>query len=160
MKRKYTAEDYRHAAGLIRQTLPEAAITTDVIVGFPGETEAEFKETVAFCQRMNFARIHVFPFSARPGTAAAGMPNQIPDSIKKERTAQMLALAEDSARDFRRGFMGKTLEVLWEQSVAGIWSGYTPNYIKVYARSTDDLTNLITSVKLTRLYRDGLWGEG
>jgi threonylcarbamoyladenosine tRNA methylthiotransferase MtaB len=159
MKRKYTTADYRRAVELLRAAVPEVAVTTDVIVGFPGKTDAEFEETVAFCKEMRFARIHVFPFSPRPGTAAASMPNQVPDDVKKERTDRMLALAKESARQFHQGFLGKTLEVLWEQQAGGIWSGYTGNYIKVYSKSGADLTNTMTRVKLVKLYREGMWGE-
>jgi threonylcarbamoyladenosine tRNA methylthiotransferase MtaB len=159
MKRKYTSAAYRDTVSLIRSTVPEAAITTDVIVGFPGETEAEFQETMELCKVIEFARIHVFPFSPRPGTAAAVMPEKIPDNVKKDRTDLMLALAREAAKDFHQGYTGKTSEVLWEQPSAGIWSGYTGNYIKVYQKSADDLTNNVTRTKLVKLYRDGIWGE-
>ena len=159
MKRKYSTADYLHAVELIRQIVPDAAITTDVIVGFPGETEAEFKETLAFCRKVKFARIHVFPFSPRPGTAAASMEKQVPDAVKKARTDTMLALAKEAAGEFRQGYIGKALEVLWEQQSNSVWSGYTPNYIKVYAKSADNLANAVRPVKLVKLYRDGVWGE-
>jgi threonylcarbamoyladenosine tRNA methylthiotransferase MtaB len=159
MKRKYTTGGYRKAIGHIRGALPEAGITTDVIVGFPGETDVEFEETVVFCKEMGFSRIHVFPFSPRPGTAAATMTGQVPDALKKERTGRMLDLAKESARQFFQGFLGKTTDVLWEQQSYNIWSGYTGNYIKVYCKSVGDLTNTITQVKLVKLYRDGVWGE-
>lgn len=159
MKRKYTSVLYRDAVNLIRRTVPDAAITTDVIVGFPGETEAEFKETLEFCREIKFTRVHVFPFSPRPGTAAAHMPEQVSDALKKERADIMLALAKTSAREFQQSFTGRTLEVLWEQQSRGVWSGYTGNYIRVYLKSPDDLSNTVMPVKLLKLYRDGLWGE-
>jgi len=159
MKRKYTAETYRNAVKLIRSAVPDAAITTDIIVGFPGETDRDIQATVDFCKAMDFARIHVFPFSPRPKTAAATMPQQIPDAVKKERSNQMLALAKESAKNFRLKFTGKTLDVLWEQCASGAWSGLTGNYIKVYANSPGELTNTITKVKISRLYKDGVWGE-
>jgi threonylcarbamoyladenosine tRNA methylthiotransferase MtaB len=159
MNRKYVLADFRQAVKLLRSTVPDVAITTDVIVGFPGETEAEFKETLEFCKEMRFARVHVFPFSPRPGTAAASMPGQISDAVKKERTNQMLELAKDSAKRFHEGFLGKKMEVLWEQQSGNIWSGYTGNYIKVYTKSALDLTNCVKPVKLAKLYRDGVWGE-
>jgi threonylcarbamoyladenosine tRNA methylthiotransferase MtaB len=159
MKRRYNVAVYRRAADLIRASVPAAAITADVIVGFPGETDGEFRETLEFCREMQFARIHVFPFSPRPGTAAADMEPQIPAATKKERNQQMLALAKESAYDFRQGFLGKTMEVLWEQASGSVWSGLTGNYIRVYARSSEDLTNRLMSVKLTKLYKDGVWGE-
>jgi threonylcarbamoyladenosine tRNA methylthiotransferase MtaB len=159
MKRRYTAADYRQTVALIRANVPDTAVTTDVIVGFPGETDAEFKETLDFCREMKFARIHVFPFSPRPGTEASTMPQQISAAVKKERTQEMLTLAKNSARDFQQRFMGKTMEVLWEKESGGVWSGLTGNYIKVYIKNMKDLTNRILPVKLVKLYKDGVWGE-
>ena len=159
MKRRYSIKDYRKAVELIRSVVPDAAITTDVIVGFPGETDAEFQETLKFCREMQFARIHVFPFSPRPGTAAATMPEQISDAVKKERSNDMLALSKESAKAFQQRFIGKIIDVLWEQKSRDVWSGLTGNYIKVYAKSSKTLTNLILPVKLLKLYRDGVWGD-
>jgi threonylcarbamoyladenosine tRNA methylthiotransferase MtaB len=159
MKRRYTVSDYKRAVKLIRESVPDVAITTDVIVGFPGETDAEFNETCEFCRQARFARIHVFPYSPRPGTLAATMPHQVPEKVKKERSQQMLALAKESARDFQRLYSGRTLEVLWEQKTNGVWSGLTGNYIKVHTRSSDDLTNRLLPVKIVKIYRDGVWGE-
>lgn len=160
MKRRYSTGGYRQAVSLIRELLPEAAITTDVIVGFPGETDEEFRESCDFCRRMDFARIHVFPYSPRPGTEAEQLPQKITDEVKRQRSRQMLALAEESARNFRRRFAGRTMEVLWEQlSEAGVWSGLTGNYIKVYTESNEDLTNKLLPVKLGKIRGDGVWGE-
>jgi len=159
MKRRYTAAEYRRTVAFIRDNAPDVAITTDVIVGFPGETDAEFRETLDFCRELRFARIHVFPFSPRPGTEAATMPQQVSAAVKKERTGQMLALAKESARNFQQGFLEKTMEVLWEKESGGLWSGLTGNYIKVYIRSRENLTNRPAPVKLVKLYRDGVWGE-
>ncbi len=159
MRRRYTIADYRGTVALIREQVPGAAITTDVIVGFPGESDAEFRETYDFCRQMQFARIHVFPYSPRPGTAAATMPKQVTEKMKKERSRQMLALAKESVQGFQKVFLGKTQEVLWEQQANGIWSGLTRNYIKVYAKSSEDLTNRFLPVKLIKIYRDGVWGE-
>jgi threonylcarbamoyladenosine tRNA methylthiotransferase MtaB len=159
MKRRYSVADYRNAVKFIHKIVRDAAITTDVIVGFPGETNAEFKETLNFCKEMKFARIHVFPFSPRPGTAAATMPQQISDKLKKERSNQMLGLSKESVKAFQQRFIGKTMDVLWEQQSSGIWSGLTGNYIKVYTKSSRTLTNLILPVKLVKLYWEGVWGE-
>ncbi|MEE8205077.1 MAG: tRNA (N(6)-L-threonylcarbamoyladenosine(37)-C(2))-methylthiotransferase MtaB [Dehalococcoidales bacterium] len=160
MKRRYSAGDYQKAVALVRSVVPEAAITTDVIVGFPGETEDEFRESYSFCQKLGFARIHVFPFSPRPGTEAAQMPGKVSAAVKKRRSEQMLALAEQSAGSFRQRFLGQTMPVLWEQqSKGGVWSGLTDNYIRVYAKSDDDLANKLLPAKLVRLYKDGVWGE-
>ncbi|MEE9366310.1 MAG: tRNA (N(6)-L-threonylcarbamoyladenosine(37)-C(2))-methylthiotransferase MtaB [Dehalococcoidales bacterium] len=159
MKRRYSTADYQRAVILIRKSQPDAAITTDVIVGFPGETEAEFKESYEFCWQTGFARIHVFPYSRRPGTEATDMLDQVSERVKKERTQKMLALAEESAHDFKQRFLGRTMTVLWEQKSGGIWSGYTANYIKVYTRSGEDLTNQLIQVKLGSIYKDGVWGK-
>ena len=159
MKRGYTVNDYQQAVALIRGMVPEAAITTDIIVGFPGETEAEFQESYELCQQMEFARIHVFPYSPRQGTQAARMPDQVGDRIKHERSQKILALARDSAQNFRQQFLGKTMMVLWEKrSGDGVWSGLTDNYIRVYAKSDKDLTNKLLPVKLAEIRGDGVWG--
>jgi len=157
MKRRYSVTDYQQAVSLIRSLVPEAAITTDIIVGFPGETSAEFQESYQLCQQLEFARIHVFPYSPRQGTQAAHMPNQVGDKIKRERSQKMLALAKESAHNFRQQFLGKTMPVLWEkQSGNGLWSGLTDNYIKVYTRSNECLTNKLLSVKLAEVRGDGV----
>jgi threonylcarbamoyladenosine tRNA methylthiotransferase MtaB len=148
MKRRYSVSDYKRAVELIREAVPEAAITTDVIVGFPGETEAEFQESYNLAEQMEFARIHVFTYSPRPGTQAAAMPDQVGDKTKRERSRQMLALAGTCLRNFRRKFLGKTLMVLWEKQTNGVWSGLTDNYIRVYTKSDKDLTNKLLPVKL------------
>jgi threonylcarbamoyladenosine tRNA methylthiotransferase MtaB len=148
MKRRYTAADYQRAVDLIRQVVPGVAITTDVIVGFPGETEAEFGQSYNFCRQMQFARIHVFSYSPRPGTQAALMPHQVEDKVKRERNRRMLALGRECVRSFRHKFLGKTMLVLWEKETCGVWSGLTGNYIRVYTKSDQDLTNQILPVKL------------
>ena len=149
MRRRYDTTEYEQAVSLIRGSVPDVAITTDIIVGFPGETDEEFEESCRFCQRMEFARIHVFPFSARSCTEAAQMPDQIDSRTKKIRTDTMLALAEESARNFRQRFSGKTMTVLWEQRTGDyIWSGVTGNYIRVFTESKEDLNNQLMPVKL------------
>jgi threonylcarbamoyladenosine tRNA methylthiotransferase MtaB len=160
MKRRYSASDYQQVVSMIRALVPEVAITTDIIVGFPGETSTEFEESFQFCQKLSFARIHVFPYSPRQETEAARMSNQIGDKIKKQRSEKMLALAGESARNFSQQFLGKTMTVLWEkQSADGLWSGHTDNHIKVYTRSNEGLTNKLLPVKLVEVYKDGVWGE-
>jgi len=148
MNRRYTIANYKRAVDLIRKSVPGAAVTTDVIVGFPGETEAESKESYDFARQMNFARIHVFSYSPRPGTKAADMPQQVEDKVKRERSRRMLALGRACVRNFRRKFLGKTMLVLWEKEAGGVWSGLTDNYIRAYTRSDEDLTNQLLPVKL------------
>jgi len=159
MNRRYSTSDYQQAVSLIRALVPDAAITTDVIVGFPGETEDEFKQGYNFCRQMGFARIHVFTYSPRQGTPAARLPQQVAAQIKKQRSQRMLALARESAQDFSQRFLGKVMSVLWERQTDGLWSGYTDNYIKIYTRNTRDLTNQLLPVKLVEVGDDGVWGE-
>jgi threonylcarbamoyladenosine tRNA methylthiotransferase MtaB len=148
MGRRYSTADYQRAVDLIRGAVPGVAITTDVIVGFPGETDNEFKESHSFCKQMDFARIHVFSYSPRPGTKAADMPGQVDDKLKRERSRRMLALGRACLRNFRQKFLGKTLMVLWEKETCGVWSGLTDNYIRVYTKSDNDLTNQLAPVRL------------
>ncbi len=159
MNRQYNLTEYCEAISLIRTQLPEAAITTDMITGFPGETEAEFEESYQTCRRLGFARIHVFPYSPREGTAAAGMAVRITDSIRTQRNQKLRGLASECAKVFIRQFSGRLMNVLWEKQSGGIWSGHTPNYIKVYMASDEDLANRIRPVKLLETRGDGVWGE-
>ena len=136
------------------------AVTTDIIVGFPGEVEKEFEESYDFCQKAGFAGIHVFPYSMRSGTKAAGMFPKVEEKIKKERSQRMLVLARRSARQFRERFVGRTMSVLWEsRSEKGIWSGMTDNYLRVLTRSDEELNNRLLPVKLVAANSQGLLGE-
>jgi threonylcarbamoyladenosine tRNA methylthiotransferase MtaB len=159
MKRAYNTPEYEDVLTMIRAAVPGAAITTDIIVGFPGETEAEFHESAEFCARMGFARVHVFTYSKRAGTAAAEMPGQIAEKSKQARSRRMMEIAAASAAVFKRYFLGENLAVLWEKLSGGVWSGYTDNYIKVYTRTKRDLTNRIVTARLVELRDDGLWGN-
>jgi threonylcarbamoyladenosine tRNA methylthiotransferase MtaB len=148
MGRRYSAADYKRAVDLIREAVPGVAITIDIIVGFPGETEAEFQESYNFARQMQFARIHVFSYSPRPGTQAALMSQQVEEMVRQERSRRMLALGRASVRNFRRKFRGETVMVLWEKQSCGVWSGLTDNYIRVFTKSDKDLTNQLVPVKL------------
>lgn len=162
MGRHYSTEEYKMAVEIIRELVPDVAITTDIMAGFPGESVAEFEESYNFCRDTGFADIHVFSYSARPGTAAAKMSGQVNEKLKKERSLRMLALAKESAQNFQKKFLGQVMAVLWETETSqntDIYSGLSNNYIRVFSRSPENLTNTISSVRLTRLYRDGLWGE-
>jgi threonylcarbamoyladenosine tRNA methylthiotransferase MtaB len=158
MRRGYTAAGYLEVVALIREMVPEVAITTDVIVGFPGETEADFEASYELCRQTGFARIHVFPYSPREGTQAAQMPDGVGDRVRRERSHRMLALARESAQNFRQGLLGKTMAVLWEKQADGVWAGLTDNYIKVYTKSGEDLANRLLPVRLTGIKGDGVWG--
>ncbi|MGD9115820.1 MAG: tRNA (N(6)-L-threonylcarbamoyladenosine(37)-C(2))-methylthiotransferase MtaB [Dehalococcoidia bacterium] len=149
MGRCYDTAEYRRAVDLIRKAVPGVAVTTDIIVGFPGESDAEFNESYDFARNMRFARIHVFPYSPRPGTKAADMPGQVADSIKRERSRKMLALGRAAVRNFKKQFLGEKVTVLWEKESGGVWSGLTDNYIRVFTKSDKDLTNKLVAVTLT-----------
>jgi threonylcarbamoyladenosine tRNA methylthiotransferase MtaB len=160
MGRRYCTGEYEEAVNLVREAMPDIAITTDVIVGFPGESEEEFEESYRFCERIGFAGLHIFPYSARPGTPAARMPGKVPEKIKKARSQIMLDLAQRSARDFRRRFSGQTIPVLWEEQRAErLWIGHTGNYIKVITRSDEPLRGCLAETKLGGEYEDALWGD-
>jgi threonylcarbamoyladenosine tRNA methylthiotransferase MtaB len=164
MARKTTPKSFAALVEAARQAVPAIAITTDVMAGFPGETQAEFAESLAFVREMNFAGGHVFTYSSRSGTAAARMPVQIPHSIRKERNAQLRASLAESARRYRQCFLGQSVPVLCEGATAlgpKTWhlSGLTDNYLRVSAEAPRDMWNEITPVRLTHLKDDGLQGE-
>ena len=148
MRRRYSVADYERAVAMVREAIPDVAITADIMVGFPGESDEEFEESFRFCQRMGFANIHVFPFSERPGTLAALMPEKVEYRVKKERSQRMLKLARESSLRFREKFLGRTMTVLWEQGVDGVWVGLTDNYIRVFASSNEPLKNRLTATRL------------
>lgn len=165
MRRRYTIARYREALELIRACVPDAAITTDVIVGFPGETEAEAAESLAFCREVGFAQIHVFPYSRRPSTTAHLMRDHVSEPVKRARMEAMLALARESAAAYRRRYLGRTVPVLWERRVRDgngplpVWEGLTDTYVRVYMRSAENLVNHLIPVRLVGEAEDGLWGE-
>jgi threonylcarbamoyladenosine tRNA methylthiotransferase MtaB len=162
MRRNYSLDQYQTIVNLIKEKIPEVAITTDIMVGFPGESAEEFEQSYSFCQQAGFANIHVFPFSLRPETAAAGMPEQIKDKVKQERNQRMLELSRSSRRRFCEQFLGQTMPVLWEKETSpgsGIYSGLTGNYIRVFAHSEKFLSNKITPAKLVEFHIQGIWGE-
>ena len=151
MGRRYDTGLYQKAVDTLRACIADASITTDVIVGFPGEGAGEFEESYAFCREMKFAAVNVFSYSARPGTRAAKMPGRVSEKVKKKRSLKMLELAARSAEEFGRRFTGQTRYVLWENKVkpgSGVYAGFTDNYIRTYTESGSDLTNSITRVKL------------
>ena len=135
MNRKYTTEEYAHSCELLRRAYGHPAITTDVIVGFPGETEEEFAQTEQFLQQIRFYEMHVFQYSKRHGTRAERMPDQVPEPIKKERSARLLALEAAQSKEYRDYYIGKQQTVLFEEAVeidgARYMVGFTPEYVRV-----------------------------
>lgn len=158
MKRKYDTARYYQSVELLRKFFPECAVTTDMIVAFPGETEEEFAESLAFIRKCAFADMHIFPYSRRPGTPADKMPGQHNNATKEARSRAAIALAEKMSRAYREGFVGRTLEVLFEEQEGEFYTGHAPNYIKVYARG-ENLHNEIRTVTVLEVYRDGVIGR-
>lgn len=159
MNRRYTTAEYRHAAALLRKNLPDTAITTDLMVGFPGETDGEFRQSYDFCAEIGFSQMHVFPYSIRQGTAAAGFPDQVDEAVKTERAHRMLELAAQLKADFCRPYTGQILSVLIEQEKDGRYHGTTANYMDVLAAGPPDMTGRLADVRIDG-YADGhLTGE-
>ncbi|MDD5093971.1 MAG: tRNA (N(6)-L-threonylcarbamoyladenosine(37)-C(2))-methylthiotransferase MtaB [Dehalococcoidia bacterium] len=159
MNRAYSTEEYHATVDAVRAAMTDVAITTDVIVGFPGESEAEFEQSYRFCEQMGFANLHIFPYSPRSGTAASRMADKVSEKVKKDRSHAMIDLAQQSARRFRRAFLGKTLVVLWEERKEDLWIGHTSNYLKVVTQSEEPLTNRLLLAALRSEHHDTLWGE-
>jgi len=159
MNRKYTSGQFAELIEQARAAVPGLAVTTDVIAGFPGESEAEFAESAAFIERMTFARVHVFPYSPRPGTPAARMPDQVDPQIRRDRARTLREIARRSSAAFREQFLGQVMDVLWESRVRGdCWTGLTDNYIRVSARSSAVLANELRKVRLVALEANGVHG--
>ena len=164
MRRRYRAREYGDLVRRIRAEVPDVAITTDVMVGFPGETDQEFDESRGFVSDQEFALIHVFPYSSRHRTTASKLPGQVDPETKQRRTETMLAVAAESATRFRRRFIGRTASVLFEhqshvEDGNGWWEGLTDNYLRVRAPSVADLTNQIVNVRLDGVVDDALIGH-
>ena len=151
MRRRYDSNRFRSAVDAIRQAVPEAAITTDVIAGFPGETESDFEETYRLSQEVGFSSMHVFPYSSRPGTSAAHFRDDVPPQVKSERVGRLIALSQELGTRYRSRFLGMSRQVLWESHKAEKWAGLTDNYIRVTARSDRDLANEITWARIVGL---------
>ena len=158
MHRFYDTAGYERLLARIREEVPGIAISTDIIVGFPGETEAMFQESLAFVRRQEFARVHVFPYSRRPATPAAARSDQVPHPVRRERVKMMQALADEMATDYHGKFIGTIVPVLFETQHEGVADGLTDTYIRVYTKGPVKVGE-ITAMRLLRLYRDGLWGE-
>jgi len=160
MNRKYDTEKYRQAAATLRKYLPEVALTTDIIAGFPGETEEDFQASYDFAKEIGFAKIHAFPYSPKKGTPAAARKDQLLNAVKAERSHRLIELSDKMADDFIQGYVGKEVEVLYERAIGeGVYEGHTTNYIKVKGTSDRDLTNVICKTKITKAENEELFGE-
>lgn len=158
MNRKYTTKEYERGCELLRKYFVHPAITTDVIVGFPGETEEEFEQTEAYLEHIHFYEMHIFKYSKRKGTRAAVMPDQIDEQIKAARSEKLIALGHDMSKEFRKFYIGKNEEVLFEEkAVIGdkeYFVGYTKEYVKVAKETAENLENQIVSGRISCMLTD------
>ena len=158
MRRKYDTARYFESVNLLRQHFPSCAITTDMIVAFPGETEEEFAQSLEFIQKCGFADMHIFPYSRRPGTPADKMPGQHNNDTKESRSRAAIAVAQEMSLAYRQALVGSAQQILFEEEDGEFFTGHAPNYVKVYAPGKD-LHNIVRSVRITQVFRDGLLGE-
>lgn len=157
MRRRYTADEFRRACALMRWAFPGCAITTDVICGFPGETDEEYQETVDFCREIGFARLHVFPYSARQGTPAAAMPKQVLKAVREDRARKLIAVGNELALNYRQAQMGRTVQVLAEECENGAAHGYTAEYMPCAFPGGEP--GKLYAVRVTGADGEGLTGE-
>ena len=146
MNRKYTTDQFRHVVELLRNAYPEVHLTTDIIVGFPGETEEEFNKTYEFLKEIKFYKMHVFKYSPRSGTVAAKMPNQIDGNIKEERSNKLIELSDENEKEYNQKYIGKEVEVLLEEREGEYLKGHTTNYMVVKMKTNENLENTIQKV--------------
>jgi threonylcarbamoyladenosine tRNA methylthiotransferase MtaB len=158
MKRKYDTARYLESVELLKKYFPGCAVTTDMIVAFPGETEEEFAESLVFIQKCGFADMHIFPYSRRPGTPADKMPGQHSNDTKEARSRAAIAVADQMSRAYRENLIGTCHAVLFEEQEGEFFTGHAPNYVKVYAQG-ENLHNEVKMVRIIGLYKDGLMGE-
>jgi len=150
MNRHYSAEDYFEIVTNLRNAFENCAITTDIMVGFPGETDEEFRESLAFAKKVSFAKVHVFAYSRRPGTVADKADNQVPENIKNIRSKEMIDLTNRTTEEFLNSQIGRVEPVLFERRKNGLFEGHTMNYTQVSANSEEDLSNRILNVKIEK----------
>jgi len=162
MRRPYTVEEYRQVVAKVRENIADVSITTDVIVGFPGETDDQFEAALRFVEEMAFSRLHVFRYSPRRGTPAARFPNQVPVTVKNERSRRMIQLGRELSRAFHQNLVGSRVEVLWEEGgINGqddLWQGHTANYVMVKARRGGGSPGDMETVFVTGADEEGIWG--
>ncbi|MBQ7800904.1 MAG: tRNA (N(6)-L-threonylcarbamoyladenosine(37)-C(2))-methylthiotransferase MtaB [Oscillospiraceae bacterium] len=158
MKRKYDTARYYESVALLNRHFPGCAVTTDMIVAFPGETEEEFAESLAFIRKCGFADMHIFPYSRRPGTPADKMPGQHNNETKEARSRAAIAVADEMSRAYREKLIGTVHPVLFEEAEGDHYTGHGPNYVKFYVDGKD-LHNQIRDVEVTEVYKDGVMGR-
>lgn len=159
MNRKYTTQEFEEGTNRLKKAFPKVSLTTDIIVGFPGETDEEFTKTEAFLRKIDFYRMHIFKYSKRKGTKAAVMPNQVAPEKQEERSQILRNLSRENERKHQEQYLEKEVEVLWEEKEDGYWKGHTKNYILVKMKSEQDLENQITKTKIVQNEMDYLIGK-
>ena len=147
MNRRYTIEQFKEITNLLRKTFEDAILTTDIIVGFPGESEEEFEKTYTFLKDIKFYKMHVFKYSPRKGTKAAVMPNQIDGNKKEERSRRLIELSNQNEKAYNEAYIGKEVEVLFEEEKNGVWQGHTKNYILAHYKTDENMENKIVKLK-------------
>ena len=158
MNRKYDTARYLESVELLYKHFPGCAVTTDMIVAFPGETEEEFQQSLAFIEKCAFADMHIFPYSRRPGTPADKMPDQLGNATKEERSRAAIAVAEKMSAAYRQAMVSTAVSVLFEEKDGVYYVGHAPNYVKVYAKG-EGLHNTVAQVTVTEVYKDGVLGR-
>ena len=146
MNRKYTTSEFRQVVDRLRKAFKDVNLTTDIIVGFPGETEEEFEKTYKFLKEIKFYKMHIFKYSPREGTPASKMPNQVDGNIKEERSQKLIELSDKNQEEYNKFYFSKSQEVLFEEQKDGVWTGYTSNYVKVSYQSDENLENKILKI--------------
>ena len=149
MNRRYTTEEFKNIVEILRKNYPDVILTTDIIVGFPGETDKEFKNTYNYLKEIKFYKMHIFKYSPRKGSKAAVMENQVLGNIKEARSKELLELSDNNEKEYLSKYIGQEIEVLFEEKNGEYYQGHTANYIMVKTKTEEDLCNKIVKVKIT-----------
>ena len=152
MNRKYSCDEFENVTKILRKYFEDVNLTTDIIVGFPGETNEEFEKTYEFLSKIKFYKMHIFKYSPREGTLAAKMTNQVDGNIKEERSQKLIELSNKNEKEYNEKYIGKSVEVLFEEEKDGLWSGYTKNYVRVFVSSDENLENRLQKIEIKDAY--------
>ena len=154
MNRRYTTEQFKEIAHLLRKNFSDAILTTDIIVGFPGESEEEFKTTYKFLEEIKFYKMHIFKYSPRKGTKAEKMENQVDGNKKEERSKKLIELSNKNEKEYNQKYIGQEVEVLFEEEKNGVWQGHTKNYILAHYKTSENLENKIIKLKCKKIEKE------
>lgn len=152
MNRKYSCDEFENVTKILRKYFEDVNLTTDIIVGFPGETNEEFEKTYEFLRKIKFYKMHIFKYSPREGTLAAKMTNQVDGNIKEERSQKLIELSNKNEKEYNEKYIGKSVEVLFEEEKDRLWSGYTKNYVRVFVSSDENLENRLQKIDIKDVY--------